>query len=534
MTRRPLAVRTPLTRRCAAACALAWVVCGLAAAPAQAAPASAGSPATAATRPAEAPTGLQALRWLDDAGQPLAPTLVALRLLNDAGAEGLHPDDYRLAAVPADAEGRAAWERALSRTLLRYARDLHQGRVDPRPLGFRWDAQRPAFDAQAWLLAARPDLATAAAQLPPPVAPYAALRRALAAYRALPDQSTGPALPPLPRKLEPGGRWAGMAALRRQLRALGDLPADAAEPTDPQLYDAALSEAVRRFQQRHGLADDGIIGRSTEAALRVPPAQRVRQIEWSMERLRWLPPLDDPRGVAINIPTFRLQTWEGHAASATPGPAMGVIVGKALDTRTPVMVATLRHLIFRPYWNIPRSILLKEVIPAWLRDPAYLERHHMEIVRGPGDDAQVLGTGLEHVEALRAGALRLRQRPGPHNSLGRVKFVFPNDEAVYLHDTPAPLLFQRSRRDFSHGCVRVEDPAALAQWLLQGNPGWDRARVEAAMAGADNQRVELARPLPVVLYYLTAVVDPRDGRLHLADDLYGHDARLAAALARRP
>ena len=184
---------------------------------------------------------------------------------------------------------------------------------------------------------------------------------------------------------------------------------------------------------------------------------------------------------------------------------------------------------------MPRSILRNEVLPALARDPAWLGRNDMEIVRGAGDDAQPVAFDAASLAGLRQGALRVRQRPGPRNSLGLVKFIFPNDDNVYLHGTPATALFGRARRDFSHGCVRVEDPVGLAQWVLRGERQWTRERIEAAMAGPAPLRVDLKRPLPVILFYVTAMVIPADGALHFADDIYGHDARLASALAaRRP
>lgn len=472
--------------------------------------------------------------WLTADGQPTALAMQAQQLLAAAADEGLNPADYAVPALPTAGPERVAWEARFSLAVLRYATDLHRGRVDPRRLDFRWADPPPPFDAAAWLdnAATQGDLRQAAARLAPGVSPYAALRRMLASLGPL-AQAEPLTWTKAPRKLQPGERWDGLPVVRTLLNMLGDLPADAPAPADAQAYGPELVVAVQAFQRRHGLEADGVIGTSTLTALQVPLARRVRQIELSMERLRWLPALPDPRGLVINIPTFRLRAWEGAATQAQPGPGMAVIVGHALDTRTPVMLEDMRFIIFRPYWNVPRSILLKEVLPAWARDAGYLSRHDMEIVRGQGDDAKVLGTGGDHLAGLRDGSLRIRQRPGPKNSLGLVKFVFPNDAAIYLHGTPAPQLFQRARRDFSHGCVRVEDPVAVAEWLLKEVPGWDRQRILAAMANGNNQRVDLPQPVPVLLYYLTAIVSPDDGLLHLADDLYGHDARLDQALQQR-
>jgi murein L,D-transpeptidase YcbB/YkuD len=193
----------------------------------------------------------------------------------------------------------------------------------------------------------------------------------------------------------------------------------------------------------------------------------------------------------------------------------------------------MQYVIFRPYWNIPSSILRAEILPALRRDPEYLRRHNMEVVSGPGDDAPSIPLTPEVLEQLDRNAFRVRQRPGPENALGLVKFVFPNDENVYLHGTPAPQLFDRTRRDFSHGCVRVQDPVALAEWVLKDRPDWTRDRILTAMHGAKSLRVDLPRPIRVVLFYVTAVVMPEDGTVQFADDIYGHDTQLARALAER-
>ena len=481
--------------------------------------------------------------WVDTTGGPNASARDALRLLADAGADGLAPRDYQaaelaeqaaaLAVAPGAAASRQpAFERDLEAATQRYLHDLHLGRINPRALGFRVarpGAAAPDFAALLQAAAAAGRLPQVVAELRPQLGQYAKLREALARYRVLAaDGSLGhlPVAAPVKR----GETYRGGAALHRLLVALGDLPADAPPPTDRE--DAMLTEGVRRFQNRHGLAADGVIGRATLAALNVPLAHRVQQLELTLERLRWLPDLGARPFVGINIPMFRLWAWD-PAAPVGASISMGVVVGRALNTQTPVLSEEMRYLIFRPYWNVPRSILRNEVLPALARDPGYLQRNDMEIVRGGGDDAQAVAASNENLAALREGGLRLRQRPGPKNSLGLVKFIFPNDANVYLHDTPAAQLFGRARRDFSHGCVRVEDPVALAHWVLKDEPGWTRERIEAAMAGTSSLRVDLTRPLPVILFYMTAMVMPADQTLHFVDDIYRHDTRLARALATR-
>ena len=485
--------------------------------------------ALGALRPAS-PFAADAPLWLDAAGTPTPGAREALALLASAGDDGLVADDYRVPPAPAD--DAAAWDRALTRAVLQYLHDLHLGRVEPRELGFRLPA-RPAVDLSARLREALAEgrLARLADELRPRFPVYRRLREQLPKYRAL---AAAPPAPPLPAvaRVRPGERWAGAAVLRVWLAALGDLAPDAPAADDPSRYDTTLAAAVVRFQRRHGLEPDGVLGRATLAALDVPPARRARQIELALERLRWLPPLGREPFIAINIALFRLWAWD--PAAATTPLETGVIVGRALKTPTPVFVEQMRYLIFRPYWNVPRSIVRDEILPALARNPLYLSQHDMEIVRGPGDDAQPVPAGAHNVALLAQGALRLRQRPGPDNSLGLVKFIFPNDANVYLHGTPARQLFGRARRDFSHGCVRVEDPVALAQWVLRDQPQWTRERIEGAMAGPQsNRRVDLKRALPTVLFYMTATVLPGQREVHFADDIYGHDAALERRLAAR-
>jgi murein L,D-transpeptidase YcbB/YkuD len=289
--------------------------------------------------------------------------------------------------------------------------------------------------------------------------------------------------------------------------------------------------AVQRFQTRHGLEPDGVIGPATARALAVPLAWRVRQIELAMERLRWLPPASGGALVTINIPMFQLWAWDA-GVPARPALTMGVIVGRAVKTETPVFAAQLTSIVFRPPWNVPVSIARKEALPAIARDARYLVRENMEVVAGQGDNAPVVAPTPDNLARVRAGVYRLRQRPGPKNSLGLIKFEFPNPDDVYMHGTPARHLFGRARRDFSHGCVRVEDPVALAEWVLGDRPDWTRDRIVEAMNATRTSRVEITRPVQVILFYTTAVVSPDDGSIRFAEDIYGNDAALDRALTR--
>jgi murein L,D-transpeptidase YcbB/YkuD len=473
------------------------------------------------------------LLWHDPGGRPTAGATAVRELLTGLDSHGLDPGDYR---VPESPDAPAA-DVALTVSALRAMHDLHLGRVDPRSLGLRLPTWAEPHDFAAILDAgvAAGTPAAAISGLAPPFALYARLRDALRAYRALAAVGPLPDLTVAPTSVRPGELYRDRVALDARLRAFGDLP-DGLPPhgDDPDRLAGAVVDALSRFQRRHGLTPDGVLGARTVAALRVEPGARVQQIVLALERLRWLPDLGSRRLVAVNIPMFRAWAWDAALDDATPALAMDVIVGRAVRTQTPVFVDVMERVIFRPYWNVPRSILVQEVLPALRRDPGYLDRQGMEIVAGDGDDGRAVPLDAEALDALAAGRLRVRQRPGPGNALGLVKFLFPNDDSVYMHDTPTKGLFARDRRDFSHGCIRVADPAGLARWVLsrQRTP-WTPSELDAAMHGADNAPVELDAPIDVVIFYLTAAVLPEDGLVHFATDLYGHDAVLARALARR-
>jgi murein L,D-transpeptidase YcbB/YkuD len=476
--------------------------------------------------------------WMDDAGRPTAQARAAVALLEQAAAEGLDPDDYAVAALigmagalagPAAAPVRAAaeFDVLLTASVLRYFRHLHLGRLDPRTLGLQIVAPDDGHDFAVSLRSALDGnhLAETASELSPPLAQYRALKAALVRYRAL--AATPIERPVFAATVRPGEPFADLGRLHHVLTVTGDLPAGT---TVPAVYDDVLANAVGRFQERHGLDPDRVIGRATQAALAVPLSWRVRQIELALERLRWLPDISKGRLIAVNIPMFRLFAWDRVPSVAPPVLTMSVIVGRALGTRTPVFADRMEYVIFRPYWNVPRSILVNEILPHMRRDPGYLARENLEIVQGQADASPILAPTAEHIAELGRGDVRVRQRPGAANALGLIKFMFPNHNNVYMHDTPAPYLFQHSRRDFSHGCIRVENPVALAEWAMGTDPAWTRDAIRAAMNGAPNRRVDLPEPIQVIIFYTTAVVLPEDDRVHFAEDIYKQDVRLDQAL----
>lgn len=491
--------------------------------------------------------------WVENAGHVGPCAEDALALLRMAADEGLEPADYQSAQldrlratllrdVSSSALDLARFDVELSASTLRYLHHVHHGRIDPRSIGLRLQAPADRHDFASLLRAGVADhrILEVVTSLRPQLSQYGALRIMLTRYRvlAIEAEAAHEAPPPFAGVVYPGDSYSGLDALHRRLAALGDLqggvPASAAHTA----YEGALVEGVKRFQVRHGLASDGVIGKRTRAALDVPLSQRVRQIELALERLRWLPHLGAERMIAINIPMFRLWAWDVGSSRGDPSFGMNVIVGRAMRTQTPVFVEQLREVIVRPYWNVPPSIARHEILPILERDPDYLHRQNMEIVHGPGDEARGVGITAENLALLGQGKLRLRQRPGPQNALGLIKFVFPNAENVYMHGTPAQALFSQSRRDFSHGCVRVENPVALAEWVLKDRPEWTRDRILSAMTGTRSPHVPLLQPILVILFYTTAGIMPEDGTIHFAEDIYLHDAKLDRTLtlmkARRP
>jgi len=467
------------------------------------------------------------------AGEQPEPALAgALDALARAEERGLEPADY----APPGGSDRALFDLAVTIGVLREIGAVHGGRVDPRALAWGFSVGAKKVDRAALLREARAGRGVPALldSLEPSYPHYVRNRRELARYRSLAQAGEPEAVPALPkgRKVEPGKAWAGVPALRTRLRVLGDLAADApaaAAPDGTPAYDAATVAAVKRFQARHILDADGMIGAATIEALNVPLARRVRQLELAMERGRWLPRLAERPTVFVNVPLFRL--WASDPVRGDEPLRMNVVVGKALSTATPIFLEEMEYVVFRPYWNPPRSIITKEIVPHARRDASYLERERLEIVASGRDDAPALTGSPENLDAVAAGRLYIRQKPGPRNSLGLAKFIFPNAENIYMHGTPAQQLFSRTRRDFSHGCIRLEDPARLAEWVLRDNPGWTRERIEKAMQGERPTQVNLRDHLRVVIFYDTVHVNS-EGIVHFVGDIYGHDRALDEALAR--
>jgi murein L,D-transpeptidase YcbB/YkuD len=460
-------------------------------------------------------------------GQPTPQAKAAIAMFENAHAKGLQPADYaagRWTARLSDLQNEAAQARFdvnLTATLMQYATDLGTGRVSPQTFDFAWEDAHDAVYLPALVkrAATAADPASALASVEPANPEYRRLLAALVAYRriAAADDTTVPVV----AKVKAGDDYAGLPQLAAKLRLYGDLAANV--KVEGTKYEGAIVDAVKHFQSRHGLDADGVIAKQTFAQLNVPPAQRVRQIEIALERVRWTDEVAAP-AIIVNIPEFRLRTLSGEEGGDDEL-TMRVVVGKAAGHMTPVFEGDLKHVVFRPYWNVPPSIQRGEIAPKL--SASYAAKHNYEVV----DDAgHVQPIDEDTVRRVRNGSLRVRQKPGTSNALGLVKFLFPNDNNVYLHSTPQQSLFARARRDFSHGCVRVEDPAALAEWVLREKPEWTKDRIEEAFSGKrDDMYVNLAKPINVKITYQTAVAQP-NGEMHFYEDIYGHDARLVAAL----
>ncbi len=478
------------------------------------------------------------LWWVKD-WEPTPQARQMIALLQHADQKGLSPDDYdgprwsdRLAAfkpaTPQASEATAVrFDLELTVCAMRYISDLHTGRVNPKHLDFAFDVESKKYDLANFLkdrVIRAADVAGVLAQVEPPYPGYRRALQALQTYTELVKKDDGELLPPLRKAIVPGDSYPGVPRLTRLLQLVGDLPAAAASSADVTIYNGALVDAVKKFQGRHGREPNGRIGAQTLADLNVPLSRRVQQIEMALERWRWMPEAYQRAPIIVNIPEFRLRAYDKDFNVAV---TMNVVVGNSLGHDTPVFADEMAQVVFRPYWAVPLSIVRSDLIPHMLKDSNYLTRKGFEIV----DSRQKVVVARDSVNQLRAGRLFIRQIPGPKNSLGLVLFLFPNSYSVYMHDTPAPEFFTRTRRDFSHGCIRLEKPAELAAWVLGDNPGWTAERIHDAMNGTATQRINLTHPIPVVIVYLTVVV-LEDGLVHFFDDIYGHDVALQQALAK--
>jgi murein L,D-transpeptidase YcbB/YkuD len=468
----------------------------------------------------------QSLLWLDGKGVHQPRVTALLDRIAAADSDALRLDAFPLAeldrsltAVDAKptADQLADADVLLTSAYVTYGEGMMSGQVSPQGLKQAWhiNTQDERVDSALSLSLREDDLAAGLVRMRPQDPEYDSLRLQLARYRDIVTKG-GWQTVPAGRALKRGDSDSPsrIAALRNRLAIEGYLAdtvaATSAAPTDSapkaetrvrntgSVYDGALAAAVAEFQARHSIAADGMLGKETVDALNVPADYRLAQIAANLERYRWLPRDLGQRYILVNVPQFYLHAYDSGQKTLD----MKVIVGQEYeDKATPVFADSMEYVVFRPYWNVTPTIAAKEIFPKLAADPSYLDENDMEVYTDHGQRA-------------------VRQRPGPKNALGYVKFLFPNDYNIYLHDTPNHELFKKDVRAFSHGCIRVEKPDELAQWVL----GWPADKVEAAMHGADNHQVTLPKKIPVYIVYFTAFVE--NTQLNFGNDLYDRDNQL--------
>lgn len=507
------------------------------------------------------------IAWSRD-GKPTPAALGFMKAFAQADLHGLRPDDYdasrwepriRLLAGrgPNDV---AQYDVAMTVAVMRFISDLRIGRVNPQHFNFDINVADKKYDLAGFVSDNAVDVTDVPAlikKVEPDSDLYRRTELALARYleieRRQIQQNDGP-LPGHDRTINVGDTFDDVPALTRRLQLEGDLEADtdtakqASEDTPaprpvtspeappahprPQPFTRQLSEAVRRYQHRHGFTEDGRLTPQTVASLNIPLAVRVQQLSNTLERFRWLPgQYVNPR-LMVNLPEFILRGYDAdHKLDFT----MRVVVGQVMgEHQTPVFAHMMRYLVFRPYWTVPIGIARKELVPHMQANKNYLQSKNFEVVTGKGQPYPNYT-----VQQVAQGQVMVREKPGPKNSLGLVKFMFPNQYDIYLHSTPAPQLFNRTRRDFSHGCIRVQKPEDLAAWVLDGQKdkdgeAWDLDKVREAMNnGPDNRQVNLKTPLPIVIFYMTAEVE-EEGDVHFFDDIYHYDEQMEKVLEKGP
>ena len=457
--------------------------------------------------------------WVDNR-RPTDRAVDAIALLNTARQHGYDPEDYgapELLAISQEVEKIdkgsperlkkvAEFDAKLTAGLLAFGRDVAIGRFTSP----KWKAQRKAPDYVAALAkAADGDVKTWVEVMRPPHKEYEALQEAL---DALHGQKEKGGWVTVPAESKPGASGPAVAALRQRLAVSGQFKGD---PAASENYDADVEAAVKSFQELHSIKATGIADKHTLAIMNVPLDDRIRQVALNLQRWRWMPDDLGDRHFMVNVPYFHLIARE----QGKPVMDIRVVVGK-VGNNTPLFSDEMESVVFSPYWNIPDSIKQGETLPAIARDPNYLARQNIEIVRTSGEKVDTTDVDWSNPEALKGFAFR--QRPGARNALGHVKFLFPNSHSVYLHDTPADNLFGKPTRAFSHGCVRVEEPEQLAKYVLRDYSEWDEAAIGRAMHSGVERHVKLREKIPVHIVYFTSWVD-ENGGLHFQPDIYEYD-----------
>jgi murein L,D-transpeptidase YcbB/YkuD len=477
--------------------------------------------------------------WTRD-GYPLPVAEALAKAIKGADAEGLQSRSYHLERIESslgdirqiqarnerpDTGKILELEFLLSDAYLVYAAHLLNGRVNPETLhSDEWTIYPARFNLARNLSTAldRGDVEGSLKGLLPAQQGYGRLKTALVMYRGLAERGGWPVIPGNGR-LEKGMKSDRVPMLRSRLKVTGEMPAPADATID--LFDEAVEEAVKRFQLSHGLLDDGIVGARTLRALNVPVEKRVRQIELNLERWRWLPQnLGNPY-IMVNIAGYGLEVVENESPVLT----MKIVVGTAFQ-KTPVFSGKMTYVEMNPYWNVPHSIATEETLEKIRENPGFFAKENMRIFTA-GQNGEAVNPASIDWSALSENNFpyRLRQEPGPRNPLGRIKFMFPNKHSVYLHDTSDPQLFRKERREFSHGCIRIEKPMEMAAFVMRGSKEWPIEKIKAVLKTKETTVANLPAPIPVHILYFTAWGNG-DGTTHFLEDIYRRDERLDRAL----
>jgi murein L,D-transpeptidase YcbB/YkuD len=463
------------------------------------------------------------LIWIDG-DRPSDRYRQLVKVLDAADEHGLPAELYKIpiedpaGKIRIPAESAPKLDVQATAAFFRYFLHVTGGRLDPHAVERQWTLkpEKPELVAALSGAVEHNDLTEAMERLKPSAPEYSELQKALVRYRAIAAKGGWPAIPAV-KSLKAGESSAMAPALRQRLAIEGDLDASH-EKDENRIYDSTLADAVKRFEERHRLKADGILDTETIKAMNVPVESKIRTIELNLERWRWLPDKMPARHILVDVPDYRLEAIENGKAVLD----MRVVVGQPKN-ETPIFADEMTTVVFSPYWNVPPDIARNETVPRAVGDPGYLARNNMEVVDASGE-----AVDPSSIDWSDAAGLRIRQRPGTGNALGGVKFIFPNNFHVYLHDTNAGELFDRVERGLSHGCVRVEEPHRLAQYVLRDVPEWTPEAITAAMESGQEKAVKLKAPIPVYIVYMTAWV--HDGGVRFLKDIYGHDAGQAAQL----
>ena len=491
-------------------------------------------------RDARGADSARGLRWTAANGAPLSAAGATLaHIAGDAessrgeraNAAALDSVARRFTTSRATAVERQLFDIGVDIVVARHAFLHAQGRIDPSRVHAEWSLSAADLDFAKLRasLTGGAEPAAAFASLEPQTRSYQLLVESLATVH-LEDADTTHTLPALPgRAVKPGARYADAQPLAQLLTRLGELPRTFKVGAVRSSYTKPLADAVARWQNRK-LKKGRVGGMLTDSVLTAlidDYRTRGGRLAMAIERWRWLPRSFSNEPLVVNLPEYRLHTYSRFQGDSADPLSMNVVIGRADSNATPVFAANMTQVVFSPLWHVPKSIMLKEILPEATKDAGYLDKHNYELTTGSG---RVIPNSERNIARIGTGVM-VRQRSGDDNSLGKVKFLLPNPYDIYLHDTPSRSLFSRNRRDFSHGCVRLGNPMAMVKYVLGSQPVWTESKITEAMNAGVQTFVRVPRPIPVLIVYQTAVADP-DGSVRYYNDVYGHDRALADALEK--